>query len=111
MHLASPLIDINGRGVTDLNNESMDFSVDTAIVASGKGLDELKGITVPIKIKGTWQAPTYQLDLKNLFKQNSDLEQKAKKELNRGLEKLFGDKAKDEKIKNVADQLLKGLFN
>ncbi|WP_305407011.1 AsmA family protein [Photobacterium leiognathi] len=111
LHLASPLIDINGRGVTDLNNESMDFSVDTAIVASGKGLDELKGITVPIKIKGTWQAPTYQLDLKNLFKQNSELEQKAKKELNRGLEKLFGDKAKDEKIKNVADQLLKGLFN
>ncbi len=36
LHLASPLIDINGRGVTDLNNESMDFSVDNAIVASGR---------------------------------------------------------------------------
>lgn len=111
LHLISPLLDINGRGMTDLNNESLNFSVDTAIVASGKGLDELKGITVPIRIKGTWQQPKYQLDLKNLFKQNSGLEQKAKKELNRGLEKLLGDKAKDEKIKNVADQLLKGLFN
>ncbi|PSW74821.1 AsmA family protein [Photobacterium sp. GB-50] len=111
LHLVSPLLDINGRGTTNLNNESLNFSVDTAIVASGKGLDELKGITVPIKIKGTWQQPKYQLDLKNLFKQNSELEQKAKKELNRGLEKLLGDKAKDEKIKNVADQLLKGLFN
>ncbi|EAR56368.1 Hypothetical AsmA protein [Photobacterium sp. SKA34] len=111
LHLASPLLNINGDGTTDLNNESLNFSVDTAIVASGKGLDELKGINVPIRIKGTWQQPKYQLDLKNLFKQNSGLEQKAKKELNRGLEKLLGDKAKDEKIKNVADQLLKGLFN
>ena len=34
----------------------------------------------------------------------------ARKEAERGLKKLLGDKADDEGVKGVADQLLKGLF-
>ncbi len=51
------------------------------------------------------------MDLAGLLKQNNELEQKAQKEVERGLEKLLGDKAKDDEVKKVADKLLKGLFN
>lgn len=110
-HLASPLLAINGQGNTNLINEGIDLTINTKIVASGKGLDEIKGIAVPIHVTGTWQQPKYRLNIKDLFKHNAVLESKAKKEINRGLEKLFGDKAKDDNIKNAADKLLKGLFN
>ena len=110
-HLASPLLAITGQGNTNLVNESIDFMINSEIVASGKGLDEIKGIAVPIHVSGNWQQPKYNLNIKDLFKNNAALESKAKKEINRGLEKLFGDKAKDDNIKNAADQLLKGLFN
>ncbi|MCD9497892.1 AsmA family protein [Photobacterium carnosum] len=110
-HLASPLIAIVGQGKTSLVNESIDLMINSEIVASGKGLDKIKGIAVPIHVTGTWQQPKYNLNIKDLFKNNAELESKAKNEINRGLEKLFGDKAKDDNIKNVADKLLKGLFN
>lgn len=109
--LASPLLAINGQGKTNLIDEGIDLTINTKIVASGKGLDEIKGITVPIHVSGYWQKPKYRLNIKDLFKNNAALESKAKKEINRGLEKLFGDKAKDDNIKNAADKLLKGLFN
>lgn len=109
--LASPLLAINGQGQTNLIDEGIDLTINTKIVASGKGLDEIKGISVPIHVSGYWQQPKYRLNIKDLFKNNAALESKAKKEINRGLEKLFGDKAKDDNIKNAADKLLKGLFN
>ncbi len=109
--LASPLLAINGQGQTNLVDEGIDLTINTKIVASGKGLDEIKGISVPIHVSGYWQQPKYRLNIKDLFKNNAALESKAKKEINRGLEKLFGDKAKDDNIKNAADKLLKGLFN
>ncbi|WP_279152468.1 AsmA family protein [Photobacterium iliopiscarium] len=109
--LASPLVVITGKGRTSLVNEGIDLMVNSEIVASGKGLDKIKGIAVPIHVSGTWQQPKYNLNIKDLFKNNAELESKAKKEINRGLEKLFGDKAKDDNIKNAADKLLKGLFN
>ncbi|SMY35797.1 putative assembly protein [Photobacterium malacitanum] len=109
--LTSPLLAINGQGKTNLVDEGIDLMINTKVVASGKGLDEIKGISVPIHVGGDWQQPKYRLNIKDLFKNNAVLESKAKKEINRGLEKLFGDKAKDDNIKHAADKLLKGLFN
>ncbi|WP_163922147.1 AsmA family protein [Photobacterium sp. Alg240-V54] len=109
--LTSPLLAINGQGKTNLVDEGIDLTINTKVVASGKGLDDIKGISVPIHVGGDWQQPKYRLNIKDLFKNNAVLESKAKKEINRGLEKLFGDKAKDDNIKHAADKLLKGLFN
>lgn len=63
-----------------------------------------------MRIGGQWQAPTYRLDVKALLNNNKILEEKARKEAERGLKKLLGDKADNEGVKGVADQLLKGLF-
>ncbi|MCM0147418.1 AsmA family protein [Photobacterium galatheae] len=134
MYLASPLLRVDGRGNTDLIEQTLDFQIDTSLVATSKGqggksVDEVADITVPLDITGTWLAPDYQINFKELVKRNSELdkrakelkakakkeadrlEEKANKEVQRGLEKLLGDKAKDDKVQQAADKLLKGLFN
>ncbi|MCW8331647.1 AsmA family protein [Photobacterium sp. SDRW27] len=112
----SPLLRIAGEGQTNLVSEVIDFTVNTSVVATSKGqggkqIDEVADLTVPIDVKGNWTEPKFSLNLAALLKQNNELEKKAHKEVERGLEKLLGDKAKDDDIKKAADKLLKGLFN
>lgn len=114
--IESPLLRIAGNGDTNLVSEAIDFTINTSVVATtkgqgGKDVDHVADLTVPIDVKGNWTQPSFSLNVAKLLKQNNELEKKAKKEVERGLEKLLGDKAKDEDIKNAADKLLKGLFN
>lgn len=114
LDIDSPLLRVEGAGETSLVKETIDFGLDTSLVATSKGqggkqVDEVADITVPIDIKGNWTEPKVSLDMKRLLARNNELEQKAKKELDRGLEKILGEKAKDEKVKEAADELLKGL--
>ncbi|MGR5062579.1 AsmA family protein [Photobacterium sp. DNB22_13_2] len=116
LDIDSPLLRINGNGSTSLVNETIDFAVNTSVVATSKGqggkeADEVADLTVPIDVKGNWSEPAFSLNIAQLLKQNNELEQKAQREVERGLEKLLGDKAKDDDIKKAADKLLKGLFN
>ncbi|QUJ68350.1 AsmA family protein [Photobacterium sp. GJ3] len=134
MYLASPLLRVDGKGYTNFIEQTLAFQIDTAVVATSKGqggksVDEVADITVPLDIKGTWSAPDYAINFKELVKRNSELdkrakeleakakkeadrlEEKANKEVQRGLDKLLGDKADDDKVKDAADKLLKGLFN
>jgi AsmA protein len=115
IQLFAPALRVKGEGQTALVPETLDFLFLTSIVESSKGqggkdVDELKEITIPVRIGGHWQAPSYRLDVKALLGNNKLLEEKARKEAERGLKKLLGDKADSEGIKGVADQLLKGLF-
>lgn len=115
IQLFAPALRVKGEGQTALVPQSLDFLFLTSIVESSKGqggkdLDELQEITIPVRIGGHWLAPSYQLDVKALLSNNKLLEEKARKEAERGLKKLLGDKADNEAIKGVADQLLKGLF-
>lgn len=115
IQLAAPALRVQGQGQTALVPEALDFLFLTSVVESSKGqggktVDELKDISIPVRIGGHWQAPSYRLDVKELLSNNKVLEEKARKEAERGLKKLLGDKADDEGIKGAADQLLKGLF-
>jgi AsmA protein len=115
IQLFAPALRVKGEGQTALVPETLDFLFLTSVVESSKGqggkdVDELKEITIPVRIGGHWQAPSYQLDVKALLQNNKLLEEKARKEAERGLKKLLGDKADNEAVKGVADQLLKGLF-
>lgn len=115
IQLAAPALRVQGQGQTALVPETLDFLFLTSVVESSKGqggktVDELKDISIPVRIGGHWQAPSYRLDVKELLSNNKVLEEKARKEAERGLKKLLGDKADDEGIKGAADQLLKGLF-
>ncbi|MGV2845850.1 AsmA family protein [Aeromonas hydrophila] len=115
IQLFAPALRVKGQGQIALVPETLDFLFLTSVVESSKGqggktVDELKDITIPVRIGGHWQAPSYRLDVKELLSNNKLLEEKARKEAERGLKKLLGDKADNEGVKGVADQLLKGLF-
>ncbi|KXF82156.1 AsmA family protein [Enterovibrio coralii] len=116
LKMEAPALRVHSEGQTNLLNETLDFNVFVSVVGTSKGqggkdIDELKDLTIPVKINGTWQAPGYELDVKALLSSNKVLEEKARKEAERGLKKLLGDKAEDDKVKQVTDKLLKGLFN
>ncbi|CAH7227190.1 AsmA protein [Vibrio chagasii] len=105
----SPLLRVTGQGKANFINETVDFLVRTSIVGSlegqgGKSIDDLKDVTIPIKVTGQWAAPKFALVFDDVLKQ------KAQKEIDRGVNKLT-DKIKDEKTKEAVDGLLKGFFN
>ncbi|WP_123056828.1 AsmA family protein, partial [Vibrio cyclitrophicus] len=105
----SPLLRVTGQGKANFINETVDFLVRTSIVGSlegqgGKSIDDLKDVTIPIKVTGQWAEPKFALVFDDVLKQ------KAQKEIDRGVNKLT-DKIKDEKTKEAVDGLLKGFFN
>ncbi|MGF1839224.1 AsmA family protein [Vibrio atlanticus] len=109
----SPLLRVTGQGKANFINETVDFLVRTSIVGSlegqgGKSIDDLKDVTIPIKVTGQWADPKFGLVFDDVLKQ------KAEKEIDRGIKKLeekYGDKIKDEKTRDAVNGLLKGLFN
>lgn len=113
MNMQSPLLRIRGKGKTNYINQTVDFTVSTSVVGSlegqgGKDIDELRDVTIPINVSGSWDDPKFKLVFDDVLKQ------KAKKEIDRGLEKLdekLGEKIKDEKTKEAVNSLIKGLFN
>ncbi|MFL9593917.1 AsmA family protein [Aeromonas schubertii] len=115
IQLFAPALRVHGSGETDLVSEGLDFLFNTSVVGTSKGqggrdVGELAEVTIPVRITGSWSQPSYALDLKALLQNNKLLEEKARKEAERGINKLLGDKG-DPALKEAADKLLKGLFN
>jgi len=82
----SPLLRIAGKGNVHLVKETIDYRVEAAVVGSlegqgGKEITEMKGLTVPIKISGTFTEPKFSLDIASLFdaKAKAALEAEKKK--------------------------------
>lgn len=117
LSMSSPLLRIHGQGQVNYINETMDMNLDTSVVGSlegqgGKSISELTDVTIPVRLFGEWTKPQYEIEFDKLWKKleqqkKKQLEKKAEKELN----KLLGDKIKDDDTKQLADKLLKGLFN
>lgn len=83
--LKSPLLRVSGAGQASLPKETIDYSLKVAVVGSisgqgGKELAELKGLTIPVKIGGTFSEPKPTVDLANLVKDKAKQEIKAKAE-------------------------------
>lgn len=112
LHLQSPLLRVSGEGEANYLNETLDVLVRTSLVGSlegqgGKDIDELRDLTIPLNISGQWADPKFKLVFDDVLKQ------KARKELDRNLEKLndkIDSKIKDEKTKDAINGLLKGLL-
>ena len=73
--LMSPLLRVKGRGNTHLLQESLDFHFDVSVVGTSKGqggqdLADLRHLTIPLQIGGSWSKPDYALDMQSLFKQD-----------------------------------------
>ena len=79
----SPLLRINGAGTINLPQEGIDYALKVSIVDTSKGqngadLAELKGLTIPVKIAGSFSAPKPSVDLVSLFKEKAEQEVKDK---------------------------------
>lgn len=106
LEAASPLFRLAGAGQIDLINETINYTARPTIVASaegqgGKGLDALRGVTVPIKLSGSLFAPKYEVALGDVLKE------KATAKINDLIkEKLGGTGSNNEQLGNA----LMGLF-
>jgi AsmA protein len=79
----SPLLRINGAGKIDLPKKGIDYGLKVSIVETssgqgGKALADLKGLTIPVKITGTFSNPKPTVDLASMLKERATDEVKAK---------------------------------
>lgn len=73
---ASPLFRVAGEGQVDLVNETINYLASPTIVNTitgqgGKGLEQLRGITIPIRLSGNMYKPKVSLDLKAALQQQA----------------------------------------
>lgn len=114
----SPLLRIAGKGKVDLPKERIQYGINASIVESDKGqagkeLAELKSLTIPIKIRGTFSKPKFSLDLGPVLKAKAKAEVKRQKKKLKKKAKKAVEKKKDKLKKRLEDSLknkLKGLF-
>lgn len=89
--MKSPFFRINGRGKANLMDESIDYLTEVAIVETSKGqggkdLENLKGLTIPVKISGTFTNPKFKPDLNAMI--SNDAKKKAKEKIDKEKDKL-----------------------
>ena len=101
LSLLSPLLRVSGKGTVDLPRQTQDYLLTTKIVGSlqgqgGKDLKDLKGIAIPVRIKGSFAEPKFKVELDKVLK--DAVKKKAQKKL---------DKKKDE-LKNKLEDQFKG---
>lgn len=103
----SPLLRLGGAGDINIPDQTLNYLAKATVVATsrgqgGAGLEQLKGITVPLRITGSFEEPQYKLDFTNLASEA------AKQKLDEKKEEY---KAKaTEKIQEKVGDKLKGLF-
>lgn len=73
--LNSPLLRLRGSGQTNLVTQTLDFALSVNVVDSlegqgGSALEQLRGIAIPLRIRGSWSQPSVQIDIGQALKQN-----------------------------------------
>ncbi len=89
LSLKSPLLRVGGEGDINLGEDTLDYLVKAAIVGTSRGqggreADELKGITVPVRVTGPLAAPSYKLDFSAMATES------ARQAVTDALQKRFG---------------------
>lgn len=85
----SPLLRLTGEGEVDIGQELLNYLLKASVVATSKGqggrdVSDLSGITVPVRLTGSFAKPSYSIDFSGVA---GDL---AKRELQRQLERRLG---------------------
>ncbi len=98
LRLLSPLLRVQGEGMLDLPNNTIDYRITAALVQSlqgqgGAGLEQLTGKQIPIHITGTLDAPAYSVDPRAILQilAGERVQQQKDQLLERIGEKLGGD--------------------
>lgn len=72
-NLMSPLLRVSGAGNIDLAQERLDYTLRVAVVGSlegqgGRELTDLRGLTIPVRITGSFDNPSPSVDLAGLLR-------------------------------------------
>jgi AsmA protein len=104
---SSPFLRLAGAGTVNLPEASVDYLARVTLAATSKGqdgraVDELKGVTVPVRLYGPFASLDYKIEFADLVKgaARTAVEQQSQK---------LQDKARDKAQEQVGDKL-KGLF-
>ncbi|QKT03337.1 AsmA family protein [Ectothiorhodospiraceae bacterium 2226] len=95
LQINSPLLRVRGAGTLDLNTEEIDYRLNTIVVATLEGQDAaeaevLRGLTLPVRVSGTYTDPSVSVELRALLegrvreeadKLRREAEQRAREEL------------------------------
>jgi AsmA protein len=127
-NMKSPLMRLVGNGEIDLPKESLDYNLQAKIAATlegqdGQGLEDLAGLTIPLRITGTFDNPNVVPDMKALFESmltkdlsmpgagDLGLDAKVLEDLKKAPEKVLEDVGKNLEgdVKDVGKGLLKEL--
>lgn len=122
LSLKSPLLRVGGDGSIDIGRSVLDYTVKPSVVGTssgqgGRDLQELHGVTIPVHLTGTFDAPAWQIDwsaaAKDALKSRvgNELKGKAEDKLKQQLDKSgLSDKLNDKVDTKKAKDALKGLF-
>ena len=85
LSMKSPLLRAVGSGTVDLNREQVDYLLETSLVGSlqgqgGEDLSKLKGITIPLRIKGPFSDLSYKPDLSGTLSERARQKVQQKKD-------------------------------
>jgi AsmA protein len=113
LSMKSPLLRVGGEGNINIGNDSLDYLIKASVVGTSKGqggrdLADLQGVTVPVRVSGALDAPSYKLDFAALA--TDAAKQKLEATVKEGIEKRLGGGAKDGKSGGGLKDQLKGLF-
>jgi AsmA protein len=91
MAMKAPAFRVAGRGSMDLPEEKLDYVLEVSVVNTvegqgGESLEHLEGVTIPLKVYGALDAPSFSLDLAGLLKARAkkEIEKKLLEELGAG---------------------------
>ncbi|HSE01337.1 MAG TPA: AsmA family protein [Burkholderiales bacterium] len=102
LDMKSPLLRVGGEGEINIGEDSLNYLVKASIVGTTKGqggreLEELRGVTIPVRISGPLAAPSYKLDFGRAATETA--KQRLTDELQR---RLGGGAAKEDSGKEAA---------
>ena len=101
--MKSPFLRLSGAGDIDIGGGQMNYLAKASVVASsagqgGEGLDQLKGLTVPVRVTGPFDNLAYKIEFGSLVSDVAKAKVEAKKEEVKA------------KVEEKARDKLKGLF-
>ena len=107
--MKAPFFRVGGKGDILLDSETLDYTVDFSVVESIKGqggdaFDKLKGLTIPIKLTGSFESPSYSIGWSELYK--SLAKQKVEDKKAELLKDKLGLEGSDTSTKGILKQLL-----
>lgn len=106
LHMASPALRVTGKGKVDLVQEQVDYLLTAKVVGSLEGQggsNKLKGVAIPVRIKGDLNNPSPSVDMEAALKANAEHKIEEKKQ-------ELMDKAGEKLQDKLGTGALKGLF-